>query len=143
MRKLLISVALATATIAAAVPAAATAQPRPGYGWQRGGPTRAMVNDLLRDLSRAENRIDRARGISRREAMGLRSEARQIRFSLNLALRNGINAREFASLRVRVNRLEARVRHRAQRPRQPPPLDGANGGRRELTRRPPNPYSGE
>jgi hypothetical protein len=114
MRKLLVSVALATATIAASVPAAA--QPYgnragPGYGWQRGGPTRAMVNDLLRDLSRAENMIDRARGISRREAMGLRNEARQIRFSLNLALRNGINAREFAGLRVRVNRLEARVRH--------------------------------
>ena len=108
MRKFLVSVALATATIAAAVPAAA--QPRPGYGWQRGGPTRAMVNDLLRDLSRAENQIDRARGISRREAMGLRNEARQIRFSLNLALRNGINAREFANLRLRVNRLEARVR---------------------------------
>jgi hypothetical protein len=111
MRKLLISVAVATATIAAAVPAVATAQPRSGYGWQRGGPNRAMVNDLLRDLSRAEQRIDRARGISPREAVSLRREARQIRFSLNLALRNGINHREFASLRARVNRLEARVRH--------------------------------
>jgi hypothetical protein len=109
MRKLLVSVALATATIAAAVPAAA--QPRPGYGWQRGGPTRAMVNDLIRDLSRAEQRIGQARGISRREAMGLRNEARQIRFSLNLAARNGINAREFGNLRVRVNRLEMRVRN--------------------------------
>jgi hypothetical protein len=109
MRKLLVSVALATATIAAAVPA--TAQPRPGYGWQRGGPTRAMVNDLLRDLNRAEAMINRARGISPREAAGLRNEARQIRFGLNLALRNGINNREFASLRARVNRLEARVRH--------------------------------
>jgi len=109
MRKLLVSVALATATIAAAVPAAA--QPRPGYGWQRGGPTRAQVGDLIRDLGRAEQRIDRARGISRREAMSLHAEARQIRLSLNLALRNGINGREFASLRVRVNRLEARVRH--------------------------------
>jgi hypothetical protein len=108
MRKLLVSVALATATIAAAVPAAA--QPRPGYGWQRGGPTRPQVNDLLRDLSRAEQRIDRARGISRREAIGLHAEARRIRVSLNLALRNGINAREFAGLRLRVNRLEARVR---------------------------------
>lgn len=114
MRKLLISVALATATIAAAVPAAAQDYGQRGdrgdRGWQRGGPTRAQVNDLLRDLSRAENRIDRARGISRREAIGLRNEARQIRFSLNLALRNGINAREFAGLRFRVNRLEARVR---------------------------------
>lgn len=116
MRKLLISVAMATATIAAAVPAAAQDYAQRGdrggdRGWNRGGPGRQAVNELLRDLSRAEAMIDRARGISRREAMGLRNEARQIRFSLNLALRNGINGREFASLRVRVNRLEARVRH--------------------------------
>jgi len=120
MRKLLFSVAIATATLAA-VPAAAQVRgdnlqfaqrgDHRGGVWNRGGPNRAQVNELLRDLSRAESRIDRARGISRREAMGLRNEARQIRFSLNLALRNGINAREFASLRVRVNRLEARVRH--------------------------------
>jgi hypothetical protein len=108
MRKLLISAALATATITAAVPTVAMAQP--GYGWQRGGPTRAMVVNLLRDLSRAEQRIDRAPGISRREAMGLRNQARQIRFQLNRAQRNGINAREFAVLRGQVNRLEQRVR---------------------------------
>ena len=108
MRKLLISAALATATIATAVPATAMAQP--GHGWQRGGPTRGQVNELLRDLSRAEQRINRAPGISRREAMGLRNEARQIRFNLNLAVRNGINQREFFNLRSRVNRLEARVR---------------------------------
>ena len=108
MRKLLISAALATATITAAVPTVAMAQP--GYGWQRGGPTRAQVNELLRDLSRAEQRINRAPGISRREAMGLRNQARQIRFHLNRALRNGINQREFFNLRAQVNRLEARVR---------------------------------
>ena len=112
MRKLLISAALATATITAAVPTVAMAQP--GYGWQRGGPTRGQVNELLRDLSRAEQRIDRATrgrdGISRREAAGLRREAQQIRFRLNMALRNGISQREFFDLRSRVNRLEARVR---------------------------------
>src|SRR4051794_21562891 len=49
MRKLLISAALATATVAAAVPTAAMAQP--GYGWQnRRGVDRAQVNGLLRDL---------------------------------------------------------------------------------------------
>ena len=122
MRKLLISVAMATATIAAAVPAAAQDYSQRGdrgdrgdrgygdRGWNRGGPGRQAVNELLRDLSRAEQRIDRARGISRREAAGLRNEARRIRFSLNMALRNGINHREFASLRARVNHLEARVR---------------------------------
>lgn len=108
MRKLLISAGLATATVVAAVPAAAIAQP--AYGWHRGGPTRAMVNDLIRDLSRAEQRINRAPGISRREAVGLRRQAQSIRFQLNRAARNGIGQREFNSLRVQVNRLEQRVR---------------------------------
>lgn len=108
MRKLLISAALATATVVAAVPAAAVAQP--GYGWQRGGPTRAQVVNLIRDLNRAEQRIVRARGISRREAVSLRRQAAQIRAQLNRAQRNGINAREFAVLRMQVNRLEQRVR---------------------------------
>jgi hypothetical protein len=109
MRKLLISAALATATVAAAVPTAAMAQP--GYGWQnRRGVDRAQVNGLLRDLNRAEQRIAYNRGISFREAAGLRREAQQVRLRLNLAMRNGINQREFFDLRTRVNRLEARVR---------------------------------
>jgi hypothetical protein len=113
MRKLLISVALATATIASAVPASAMAQPR--YGWQRGGPTRAQVGDLLRDLGQAEQRINRAisqrrDGISPREAVSLRREAQSVRLRLNLAMRNGINQREFVNLRSRVNRLQVRVR---------------------------------
>ena len=109
MRKLLISAALATATVASALPTAAIAQP--GYGWQgRRGVDRAQVRDLFRDLNRVEMRIDRAPGISRREAFGLRREVQQIKFRLNLAMRNGINQREFFDLRARVNRLEARVR---------------------------------
>jgi len=112
MRKFLVSVALATATIATAVPAVATAQP--GYGWQRGGPTRPQVANLLRDLNTAEQRIDRNRGISRREAATLHRQANQIRGQLNRALRGGINAREFASLRSQVNRLEVRVRLEAR-----------------------------
>lgn len=109
MRKLLISAALATATVAAAVPTAAMAQP--GYGWQnRGRVDRGQINELLRDLNRAEQRINRAPGISRREAFGLRREAQSIRMQLNLAMRNGINQREFFSLRGQVNRLEQRVR---------------------------------
>jgi len=109
MRKLLISAALATATIAAAVPTAAMAQP--GYGWQnRHGVGRGQIGELIRDLNRAEQRIDRAPGISRREAFGLRREAQQIRCQLDRAMRNGLNQREFFSLRTRVNRLEMRVR---------------------------------
>jgi len=122
MRKLLFSVAIATATIAA-VPAAAQMSGRPVYDqrdhrdhrgdWDRGGPSRQAVNELLRDLNRAENGIERSaarRIISRREAMSLRNEARQIRVRLNYALRGGISGREFGELRVRVNRLEQRLR---------------------------------
>ena len=121
MRKFLISVALVS-TALTAVPAMAQERGRQGYdqrddhrgdhrgNWNRNGPSRQAINELLRDLSRAEARIDRARGISRREAAGLRREARQIRLRLNASLRGGISNREFASLRVQVNRLEARVR---------------------------------
>ena len=118
MRKLLISAALATATVAAAVPTAAMAQPGygNGYGWQhRGRVDRGQIANLIQDLNRAEARIDRATfqrrdGISRREAFGLHREAQGIRMQLNLAMRNGISQREFFSLRAQVNRLEARVR---------------------------------
>lgn len=117
MRKIFLSVALATATIATAAPAVAEAQSharsphRPM--WNQGGPTRAQINDLLRDLNRAENGIQRAqqrRIISPREARGLRNQARQINHRLNMASRNGINNREFGSLRMQVNRLEQRLR---------------------------------
>lgn len=112
MRKILISVALGAATVAGtvAIPAAAQAQ----RSWQHPyGPTRGQINALVVDLSRAENRIERSvrRGfISPREAFGLRREARNIRVRLNVAARNGIGGREFASLRFQVNRLEQRVR---------------------------------
>lgn len=135
MRKLLISVAMATATIAAAVPAAAQDYSQRGdrgdrgdrgygdRGWNRGGPGRQAVNELLRDLNRAEHMIERAaarRMISRREAFSLRREAQQIRFRLNSALRGGISGREFGELRFRVNRLEQRVRiERRDRDRHP------------------------
>ncbi len=117
MRKIFLSVALATATLATAAPAVAEAQ---GYArsphrpmWNQGGPTRAQIGDLLRDLNRAENGIQRSqqrRMISPREARGLRNHARQIRHRLNIASRNGINNREFGSLRMQVNRLIQRLR---------------------------------
>lgn len=129
MRKLLFTVAIATATIATAVPAAAQHRGDHDRGdrgraeWNRGGPTRPQINNLLQDLRQAENRIARAqqrRIISPREAVSLRREANQIRMQLNRAARNGINNREFGQLRVRVNRLEQRVRiERRDRDRRP------------------------
>jgi len=111
MRKLLFSVAIATATLAA-VPAAAQYRDQ-NAGWNQRGPGRPAVNNLLRQLNQVDQRVNQSlqrRMISPREAISLRREANQIRVRLNIAARNGLNGREFANLQVRVNRLEQRVR---------------------------------
>ena len=111
MRKILVSVALATATLAA-VPAAAQYNHHDNSGWHR-GPDRRAVRNLLAQLDHVEQRIDRSarRGIiSPREAFGLRREANQIRARLSRSGRDGLSGREFANLQVQVNRLEQRLR---------------------------------
>jgi hypothetical protein len=112
MRKLLVSVAIATATLAA-VPAAA--QYRDHHpGWNQRGPSRPAVNNLLRQLDNVDVRITRSmqrRVISQREAVSLRRESNQIRSRLRIAARNGLSGREFAALQVRVNQLEQRLRY--------------------------------
>ncbi len=122
MRKFIVSVAIATATLAA-VPAAAQNHGRHSgwdqrgpdrhQGWHQRGPGRHAVGQLLQQLDRAEQRIQRSvrRGmISPREAFGLRREAGQVRGRLHWAGRNGLSGREFASLRFQVDRLEQRLR---------------------------------
>ena len=82
-------------------------------GWNRGGPSRQAINELIRDLNRVETRIERSaqrRIISQREAFSLRREANQIERQLQRAGRNGISGREFGMLRSQVNRLEQRLR---------------------------------
>lgn len=119
MRKFLIP-ALVLSTVVGVAPAAAN---HGGYhsdrgygqsaGWNRGGPSRQAINELIRDLNRAEMRIERSaqrRIISQREAFSLRREANQIERRLQLASRNGISGREFGALRVQVNRLQQRLR---------------------------------
>ena len=110
MRKFLVSVALATAALSA-VPAAAQYHDR--GGWDHRGPDHRAVTQLLRELDRVENRIERSARraiISPREAFSLRRQANQIRNRLHRSGRNGLSGREYASLRVQVNRLEQRVR---------------------------------
>ena len=112
MRKLLVSVAIATATLAA-VPAAAQYQ---NSGWSRHDDrnwNRQGVNNLLRQIEQVDNRIDRSarRGfLSQREAFGLKRSVNNIRGDLHRSARNGLTRREFANLQVRVDRLEQRVR---------------------------------
>ena len=119
MRKLLFSVAVATATLAA-VPAAAQygrpaqhGQHGQHQGWNQRGPDRQAVNQLIRQLNDVDARIDRQarRGaLSQREAFALNRQANQIRNRLARAGRNGLSGREFAELRVQVNRLEQNLR---------------------------------
>jgi hypothetical protein len=127
MRKFLISVALVSTALTAA-PALAQDYGRPGYGdhrgdWNRGGPGRPAVNNLLRQLDQVEFRIQRSlqrRMISPREAYSLRREANEIRARVNVRGRDGLSGREFAQLQIRVNRLEQRVNiERRDRDRRP------------------------
>jgi hypothetical protein len=116
MRKFLIpALILSAASISAPAAAQHRGQhnDRADVAWNRGGPSRQAINELLRDLDRAESRIDRSvqrRIISQREGFGLRREANQIRVRLNRASRNGISGREFGALRSQVDRLEQRLR---------------------------------
>jgi ribosomal protein S19E (S16A) len=116
MRKFLIP-ALMLSTVVAVAPASAQYGGQRGdrghVEWNRGGPSRQAINELLRDLQRAENGIQRSlnrRVISPREAIGLRRQANSIERQLQRASRNGISGREFGALRVQVNRLEQRLR---------------------------------
>jgi hypothetical protein len=112
MRKFLISVALVSTALTAAPALAQNYGGRAAIGWNRGGPDRPAVNNLLRQLDQVENRIQRSlqrRAISPREAVSLRREANDIRARVNVRGRNGLDGREFAQLQSRVNRLEQRV----------------------------------
>jgi TolA-binding protein len=116
MRKLLISVTLATAAMAA-VPASAQYGQYGRQGqhqdWNQRGPDRRAVNQLIRHLDQVDSRIDRQarRGaISQREAFALNRQANQIRNRLARAGRDGLSGREFSELRMRVNRLEHDLR---------------------------------
>ncbi len=103
MRQLVISILVATTALAAAP---ATAQ----Y-WRI---TRAVQNEIQRDINQLENRIDRAerrRTISRREAFGLRRDANNVERLYYRYSRNGLTRREVADLEVRVNRLHQRLRY--------------------------------
>ena len=120
MRKFLISVALVS-TAADRRPAGAcrasitaTSATTGGIATGTGTARRARRSTSCFATStgpRPDRALGRSAGSSRaREAIGLRREANQIRVRLNRAARNGISGREFAELRVQVNRLEQRVR---------------------------------
>jgi len=109
MRKIILSLAAASAALTAAAPAAAQGGPWSySQPWVRGGEQR-----LLADLGRIDQRIawaEQRRAVSPREAFGLRREANRIRQRIGWASRNGVNAREFERIREDIRRLHDRLR---------------------------------
>lgn len=110
MRKVMMAMALAGATLAGAAvatPAAAeVAFQRGGYGFQ-------PAREIRRDISQLHNRIQLAqrRGtISPREAVGLRRDVNRLEVQFSRFSRNGLDRREIGQLRAGINRVEARLR---------------------------------
>ena len=104
MRKVLITLAIASATVVA-TPAAA--QRGYGYGHQGG-------NQIQREINQLENRIDRSfqnGRISRREALSLRREANGLQRDYFRFARNGLDRGEYRNLQVRLDRLQDRLRY--------------------------------
>jgi hypothetical protein len=105
MRKVLISIALASATLIAAAPASA----QPGWRLQPG-----VQREIQQDINQLDRRITRAeqrRTISRREAFGLRRDANEIRRTYARYSRNGLDRQEVRDLQRRVNQVHMRLRY--------------------------------
>lgn len=105
MRKLLISMALASATLMAAAPA--SAQP----GWRLNPGVSREIQQDINQLDRRITRAEQRRTISRREANGLRRDALNIRRTYAMYSRNGLDRREVRDLQNRVNVVHARLRY--------------------------------
>jgi septal ring factor EnvC (AmiA/AmiB activator) len=117
MRKFLISIVLASATVAA-LPAAAEAQ---AYRWDN---SRGAATYFQREINQLENQIQRSyqrRAISSREAATLRRDANQLERRFDQVRRNGIDRRESAELSQRLDRIHDRL-HNERRDR-----DGRRG----------------
>lgn len=112
MRKVLLSIALASASLAAAAPAAAQGYGHGyGHGYSRGS---YGGQDIAREIDRLESRIARGaqRGrISGREAYSLRREAHQLQGLYYRFARNGLSRGEHRDLSVRLARLQSRLRY--------------------------------
>lgn len=105
MRKVLVSIALASATLLAVAPASA----QPGWRLQPG-----VQREIQQDINQLDRRITRAeqrRTISRREAFGLRRDATQIRRTYARYARNGLDRQEVRDLQRRVNQVHMRLRY--------------------------------
>jgi hypothetical protein len=89
---------------------AASAQPLPPRAYHQGTPARAdAIRDQLAKLEQRVNRNDNRDRISEREAAGLRRELQDIRNQFRAFNRDGLNDREFRTLKVRLDRAADRL----------------------------------
>jgi len=114
MRKVFVSVALATATVASTAVIATPAMAQSSRAYQPGrGHQQVIHREIRQDINELERRIQRAqqrRTISAREAVALRRQAIQIRQLHARYARNGLNRNEVRELQTRINRVHRQLR---------------------------------
>jgi predicted RNase H-like nuclease (RuvC/YqgF family) len=120
MRKVLISLAAAAATLAVAAPASAQVYGAPrynapygnayGYGYGNIRALQMRVDAIQRQI----NVLDRRNILSNREARRLREQSRDLERRLHQRARNGLSPREMQNIQIRIARLEQRVQIQAR-----------------------------
>ena len=120
MRKLLISLAAASAALVVASPASAQYYPQPqpygggygynGYGYNNFGQVR-VLQARIDAIQWQINRLDRYDVIRDGRADRLREESRRIERRLHMAARYGLNPYEASDIQMRIGRLEQQVRY--------------------------------
>jgi chromosome segregation ATPase len=121
MRKVLVSIAVASAALIAAAPA--SAQPgyygggynaQRGYGYQG---DRGLVNRFEQQIAQLQQRIDRSaqrRAITPNEYRALRQHANDLRRRLYNFARNGLTRGESQDIADRIDNLRDRIRDERQ-----------------------------
>jgi hypothetical protein len=102
MRKIMISLVMASAAL--------TAVPATAQTWRT---SPSVHREIRSDINQLDRRIERAterRTISRREAAGLRQQATNLKRLYLRFSRNGLDRREVAQLELQINRLHQRLR---------------------------------
>lgn len=102
MRKIVLSVVIASATLTAIPASAQTWRPRPAVARQ----IQADINQLDNQINRAQQR----RKISRQEAVSLNRQALRLQRTYNRYARNGLDRREVADLERQINVVRQNLR---------------------------------
>lgn len=115
MKRIALSI-LAAATVVAAIPAAASAQPNVRHYDNGPGRHHQQWQSINQRQAELDRRIDigvRTNRLSRREAVALRAEFRDIAQLERNYRRNGLSVRERADLDRRFDRLSVKIRFEA------------------------------